>query len=99
MKIYFYIIIAIIIYFYIFKYNIYILERNHHIYFWGVIGCILLLCYLIKYHKYHIYYHETYIIYTSNINEPEAIDVLKVTCCEIDYTQNQILKIYILYKL
>ena len=55
MKIFFYIIISIIIYFYIFRNNIYILERNHHIYFWGTIGIILLLCYLMKYHKYHMY--------------------------------------------
>ena len=55
MKIYFYIIIAIIIYIYILRNNIYILERNHHIYFWGVIGIILLLCYLMKHHKYHMY--------------------------------------------
>ncbi len=55
MKIFFYIIISIIIYFYIFTNNIYILERHHHIYFWGTIGFILLLCYLMKYHKFHMY--------------------------------------------
>ncbi len=55
MKIFFYIIISIFIYFYIFTNNIYILERYHHIYFWGTIGFILLLCYLMKYHKFHMY--------------------------------------------
>ena len=55
MKIYIYIIIAIIIYFYIIKNQTYILTREHHMYFWGAIAIILLLCYLMKYHKYHMY--------------------------------------------
>ena len=55
MKIYIYIIISIAIYLYIVKNNIYILDRNHHIYFWGSIITILFICYLLKYHKYHVY--------------------------------------------
>jgi len=55
MKIFIYIIIAIAIYFYIFKNNIYTLDKYHHIYFWGTIASILFICYLMKYHKYHTY--------------------------------------------
>lgn len=55
MKIFIYITIAIITYFYILKNNIYTIERNHHLYFWGIIGSILIICYLMKYHKYHMY--------------------------------------------
>ena len=55
MKIYIYIIIAIIIYIYIIKNQTYILTREHHMYFWGIIGILLLLCYLMKYHKFHMY--------------------------------------------
>ena len=55
MKIYFYIFIAIAIYFYIIKYDKYPLSKEHHIYFWITIATILLLCYLMKYHKFHLY--------------------------------------------
>ena len=55
MKIYIYLIIAIIIYFYILQKNIYVLTNMHHIYFWGIISIILLIIYLMKYHKYHFY--------------------------------------------
>ena len=55
MKIYIYIIIAIVIYLYILKNDIYVIDRTHHMYFWGSIGAILLICYLMKYHKYHMY--------------------------------------------
>ena len=55
MKIYIYIFIAIAIYFYIIKYDKYTLSKEHHIYFWITIGTTLLLCYLMKYHKYHLY--------------------------------------------
>ena len=55
MKIYIYIIIAISIYLYIIKVHKYPIERLHHIYFWTTIGLILLLCYFMKYHKYHLY--------------------------------------------
>ena len=55
MKIYIYLIIAIIIYFYILQKNIYVLTNLHHIYFWGTISIILLIIYLMKYQKYHFY--------------------------------------------
>jgi hypothetical protein len=55
MKIYIYIIIAIVIYLYIIKNDIYIIDRTHHMYFWGIIGGILLICYLMRFHKYHLY--------------------------------------------
>jgi len=55
MKIYIYIIIAISIYLYIIKDNKYPLERIHHIYFWTTIALILLLCYFMKFHKFHLY--------------------------------------------
>lgn len=63
MKIYIYLIISIIIYFYIIKNNIYTLSTNHHMYFWGTIFIILLIIYLLKYHKYHFYK------FLQNINE------------------------------
>ena len=55
MKIFFYIIIAFSIYFYIIKYHKYFISKEHHIYFWTTIGTILLLCYFMKFHKYHLY--------------------------------------------
>ena len=55
MKIFIYLTIAIIIYFYILQKNIYVLTNLHHIYFWGSIAIILLIIYLMKYHKYHVY--------------------------------------------
>ena len=55
MKIYIYLIINIIIYFYILQKNLYVLTNLHHIYFWGIISIILLIIYLMKYHKYHFY--------------------------------------------
>ena len=55
MKIFIYLTIAVIIYFYILQKNIYILTNLHHIYFWGIIAIILLIIYLMKYHKYHVY--------------------------------------------
>ena len=55
MKIFIYLIILILIYFYILKKNIYIITRNQHIYFWVTIFIILFICYLMKYHKYHLY--------------------------------------------
>ena len=35
--------------------KIYLIEKSQHIYFWTIICTILLLCYLFKYHKYHVY--------------------------------------------
>ena len=55
MKVYIYIIISILIYLYIIKNNTYILTRDHHLYFWGIIVIILLLGYLMRYQKYHMY--------------------------------------------
>lgn len=55
MKIFIYLTIAIIIYLYILQKNIYVLTNLHHIYFWGAIAIILLIIYLMKYHKYHVY--------------------------------------------
>ena len=55
MKIYIYIIIVIIIYFYIVKNNLYTLTNIQHIYFWGIISIILLLCYLFIKEKRFIY--------------------------------------------
>ena len=55
MKIFIYLIIIILIYFYNLQKNIYILTRNQHIYFWATIFIILIICYLMKYHKYHLY--------------------------------------------
>ena len=55
MKIFIYLIIIILIYFYNLQKNIYILTRNQHIYFWITIFIILIICYLMKYHKYHLY--------------------------------------------
>ena len=55
MKILIYLLIIIIIYFYILQKNIYIISRNQHIYFWISIAIILFICYLMKYHKFHLY--------------------------------------------
>ena len=55
MKIFLYIIIAIFIYLYIIKKQYIIFTRIHHIYFWGTIASILLLCYFMKYHKFYMY--------------------------------------------
>ena len=55
MKIYIYLIIFIIIYFYNLQIKKYILTRNQHIYFWVAILIILIICYLMKYQKYHLY--------------------------------------------
>jgi hypothetical protein len=55
MKIFIYLTIAVIIYIYILQKNIYVLTNLHHIYFWSIIATILLIIYLMKYHKYHVY--------------------------------------------
>jgi len=55
MKIYIYIFFAISIYLYFILHYKYPLQRIHHIYFWTTILLILLLCYLMKFHKFHLY--------------------------------------------
>ena len=55
MRIIYYIIILIGIYIYIIRNNIYEISNKEHIYFWVTIGSILLLTYLFKYHKFHLY--------------------------------------------
>ena len=55
MKIFIYLLIIIIIYFYILQKNLYIISRNQHIYFWICIAIILFICYLMKYQKFHLY--------------------------------------------
>ena len=55
MKILIYIIILIAIYLYFIKNNIYEFAYKEHFYFWATIASILLLSYLFKYHKFHLY--------------------------------------------